>query len=117
MTRPINKKEIFDVIKTGNPWTAPRISDCLSELFTAYSNKQLSFDYSSNAGQGTNEYIFYSNECSITVSIGRMTIECQRENVFSSGVEIDFEVKSKADIEQAFERFISMTLEDETDDF
>jgi hypothetical protein len=47
---------------------------------------------------------------------GKIEVRCDRENVFSSHQTIEYTIKNISDIEIAYERFKSMTMEADEDD-
>lgn len=58
----------------------------------------------------------YSNECYIFIYPGQVTVRCDREGTFSSGVEVSRTITSVKDCELTFQLFKSMTMEDSQED-
>ena len=61
-------------------------------------------------------HYIYDDECILNIFSGAIKLKCDRENVFSSNMNIEYTVSGIADIKAAYERFRSMTMEAEEQD-
>lgn len=103
--------DMFDAIKRGHLWGAENIKDELEKLTAkkslAFSNHDMRWDV-----EDKYHYI-YDNECNLFIFDKQIQLRCDRENVFSSHQTVNYEIKSVEDIKEAYDRFCSMTMEDE----
>jgi hypothetical protein len=111
----IEKEDLFNVIKHGHRWHAEIINEKLTNIINKkYTNN---IDVHSMRWDSDDKYHFiYDNECYLFIFDGKIELRCDRDNVFSSYQTINFPIKSDADIENAYSKFYSMTLEGEEDD-
>ena len=108
----IKKEDLFNVIKHGHKWYDEKIKEALEEIIE--NNITSNADNHSMRWDSDEKYYFiYDNECYLFILNGRIELRCDRDNVFSSFQTIDFPVKTNRDIELAYEKFKSMTMEGE----
>lgn len=115
MKEEITPEEFIRVLKTGNLWNAMKIKNAIeefAEIKKTYTFSGHQFEYDSD---GKCHYL-YDNECYLFVFDGQIKIRCDRLNVFSSDLDIQIPIHGNKDIQSAYEKFISMTLEVESDD-
>ena len=103
--------DLFNAIKNGHLWEAEVIKGELEKLIVnstlGFSNHDMRWDV-----EDKYHYI-YDNECYLFVFDKKIQLRCDRENVFSSHQTVNYEINSIEDIKEAYERFCSMTMEDE----
>jgi hypothetical protein len=107
----ITQEDFVKVLKTGALWKQKNIRDHLEE----YINSEANY-WTSHAFQWDNDdkqYYIYDNECYLIIEDDKITVRCDRENVSSSDMTYKYEIKKQKDIEQAYDLFKSMTMEDE----
>ena len=117
MSDDLKKEDLLNAIKHGHIWHRERIEDEIKKtIYLHHSNSTRDHSFVWSKGEKIN-YI-YENECYLLIFDGRIEVRCERENVYSSGVERSISVKNKLDINTAYELFLSMTMEaeDESED-
>lgn len=103
--KEIKKEDFFDAIKYGHLWPASKIKNELEKIME---------DHHSLRWDNEDKYYYvYDNECYIFISDKELEVRCDRENVFSSNQTFQYEIKSEKDIAVAYEKFKSITMEDE----
>ncbi len=103
----IKKEDLFTAIKHGHLWPSLKIKEELENIMNG--------DHSFRWDSEDKYHYVYDNECYIFVGDKKIDVRCDRENVFSSNVHIEYDIKSEADIKSAYELFKSMTMECEED--
>ena len=106
----IKKEDLFNVIKHGHAWHSEKIRDELKKLVLRNPCGQ---HHDIRHDSEDNYYFIYENECYIFAFDGKIEVRCDRENVFSSDKTFTYEIKEAKDIERAYERFNSATMEDD----
>ena len=109
MCNEIEKKDLFNVIESGSSWTCNKIKATIEGIQT-----ESVFDYGRDVRwdeDGECHYIWV-NECYLFIFNGGIVLRCDRENVFSSGVKVTFPVESVSDVQAAYNKYHSMTIED-----
>lgn len=110
----IKKEDLFDVIKHGHMWYDEKIKESLQKIIEK-NNSSFADNHSFSWDRDDKYYFIYDNECYLFIFDGRIELRCDRENVFSSHQTINFPIKTNNDIELAYQKFKSMTMEDEDD--
>ena len=103
--REIKKEDLLAAIKHGHLWPAAKIKEELEKIMNHHHDTRWDKD--------DKYYYVYDNECYVFISDKEIEVRCDRENVFSSHQTIKYEIKSEKDIAAAYEKFKSMTMEDE----
>jgi hypothetical protein len=111
----IKKEDLFNIIKHGNSWLNGRIKEELKKII-AEKHSALYLSHSFRWDSDDEYYYIYDNECYLFIFEGKIELRCDRENVFSSHQTIEYTIKNISDIEIAYERFKSMTMEADEDD-
>ena len=114
MSGKIDKNKFFEDIKNSH-WTSDAIKKELEKCIAKKSSVILNEHEIKWDGEENCHYV-YDNDCYIFVHQRKIIMRCDRENVFSSELEVEFSIGSEKDIEQAYERFVSMTMENEEED-
>lgn len=108
----LTKKELMDAINYGHHWHMERIKGELEKIIASSSNNYLEICWDAE----DKFYYLYDLECYLFVEHGLVSARSDRDNVFSTDMTVKYPVNSVDDIKNAFERFISMTMEDVDDD-
>ena len=104
----VEKEDLFKIIKHGNRWYAEKIKEEIENL------KCYRFsDFNLRNEDGNKYYYVYNNDCYLYIFNGKIESRCERENVYSSDKTFTYEIKEASDIQLAYERFLSMTMEDD----
>ena len=107
----ITQEQFVDILKTGTLWLQDTIRDQLEEYIA-----ENSFCYSNHDFQWDSDdklYYIYDNECYLFVYDNKIVVRCDRDNVSSSGMSHTININKARNIEQAYEEFKMMTMEDE----
>lgn len=107
----LTEEEFVKVLKTGSIWSQQNIRDYLEEYINNHANH-----WTSHAFQWDSEdkqYYIYDNECYLFIEDDKITVRCDRENVSSSQMTYKYAIEKQKNIEQAYDLFKSMTMEDE----
>lgn len=113
MTDDLSKdNDLFDAMKRGHLWPADKIKNDLVRIISEHHNSlsthnDIRWDFDDKF------YYIYDNECNLFIFDKMIELRCDRDDVFSSHQTIEFPIKSVRDIEIAYERFRSMTMENE----
>lgn len=111
----VRKEDLFNVIKHGHKWYEEIIKEGLQKIIDKnYSS--FNDNHSIRWDSDDNYHFIYDNECYLFIFERRIELRCDRENVFSSHQAINFPITTVNDIELAYEKFKSMTMEGEDDD-
>jgi hypothetical protein len=105
------KQDFFTAIKHGSIWYDKKITECLRELLEKQSSHYVNHDL--RWDKDDKYHYIYDNECYLFVFNDKIEVRSDRENVFSSHQTIVFPIAGKADILNAYQKFVSMTMEDE----
>ena len=105
--KEIKKEDLFTAIKHGHLWPKPKIKEELKKIMDG--NHSFRWDSEDES------YYIYDNECYVFVDDKKIEVRCDRENVFSSNKNIEYDINSEADIKSAYELFKSMTMECDED--
>ena len=108
----IKKEDLFKVIIDGSAFINEKIKEALEKII-AKSPHPVAANHSMRWDTDDKYFYIYDNECYLFVFDGKIQLRCDRENVFSTDQFIEYPIKTNADIEIAYERFVSMTMEDE----
>lgn len=103
----IKKQDFFTAIKNSHLWQSSKIKNKLNNIMEG--NHSTSFDTDDKF------HYVYDNECFLFIFDEKIELRCDRENVFSSHQTITFDIKSEDDIDAAYTKFKSMTMEAEED--
>ena len=114
MSGEVDKKKFFEDIKNSH-WTSDAVKTELEKIIAKKSSNVLREHEFRWDSEDSCNYV-YDNDCYIFVHDRKIVVRCDRENIFSSDLEIDIPIASERDIEQAYERFVSMTMETEEDE-
>jgi len=110
----IKKEDLFDVIRHGTIWYGDKIKEGLEKVVA---KNTYPFIYSEIRRDSDDKYYYlYDNECYLLIWDQEIEVRCDRSNVFSSGKNIKYPIKTIEDIELAYDLFASMTMEDEEDE-
>ena len=113
MTDDLSKNnDLFDAIKRGHLWPAENIKNDLVKIISEH-NSSLSTHHDMRWDFDDKYNYIYDNECYLFIFDKMIELRCDRDDVFSSHQTIEFPIKSVRDIEIAYERFRSMTMENE----
>ena len=103
--------DLFDAIKRGNRWNAMSIEKIIVErCYSSSINHEMLFDEKEKL------HYLYNDECFLIVYNGMIEVRCDRENVFSSNVSIEYPINNIDDIKTAYERFKFMIMEAEEEE-
>lgn len=108
----IKKEDLLNVIKDGPAFINKKIKEGLEKTI-AKTPPSVAANHSMRWDDDDKYFYIYDNECYLFVFDGKIQLRCDRENVFSTDQFIEFPIKTYADIDVAYERFVSMTMEDE----
>ncbi|MBT8634017.1 hypothetical protein C2751_00015 [Polynucleobacter paneuropaeus] len=111
----IKKEDLFNVIKHGHKWYDSKIKEGLEKAI-AKTHSSISGNHSMRWDSDDKYHYIYDNECYLFILDGKIELRCDRDNVFSSHQTIEYKIKNEDDIELAYERFKSMTMEGEEDE-
>jgi hypothetical protein len=112
-TGSIKKEDLFNVIKYGHAWHSEKIKEELDKLIVMNPN---GLHHSIRYDSEDKYYFIYENDCYLFAFDGKIEVRCDRENVFSSDKTFTYEIKEAKDIFNAYEHFISVTMEGEDED-
>jgi hypothetical protein len=104
--------DMFDAIKRGHLWGSEDIKNDLVKIISENSS-QISIQHDIRWDFDDKFYYIYDNECNLFIFDKMIELRCDREGVFSSHQTIEYPIKSVRYIEIAYERFRSMTMENE----
>lgn len=113
--KELTPEEIFRVLQTGVFWDAKKIKEAIEE-FAKIKKTYIFSSYEFNYDSEEKCHYLYDNECYLFVFDEQIQLRCDRLNVFSSDLDIKIPIHGFKDIQSAYEKFISMTLEAEDDD-
>ena len=110
----LTKEEKFiDVLTRGSIWQQRDIRDYLVEHITTHGptwgNHLMRRDHDDQL------YYIYDNDCYLFIEDDKITVRCDRENVWSEGMTHKFTINKAKDIDNAYATFRSMTMEDENE--
>ena len=108
----IKKEDLFNIIKDGNAFIDEKIKESL-EKFVDKNHPSVTSNHIMRWDADDKYYYIYDNECYLFISDGIIELRCDRDNVFSSNQTIEYKIKNEGDIELAYQKFKSMTMEDE----
>jgi hypothetical protein len=111
----IKKEDLFNIIKHGTAWFNDKIKTELEKAI-AKTHPSVSGNHSIRWDSDDNYHYIYENECYLFIFDGKIELRCDRDNVFSSHQTVEYKIKSEDDIELAYEKFKSMTMEGENDE-
>ena len=113
MTDDLSKgNDLFNAIKRGHLWDVENIKIKLEDVISNH-HSIFSKNHSLRWDKDEKSNFIYDNDCYLVISEKKIELRCDRDNVFSSHMTIEYEINTVADIESAYERFRSMTMEDE----
>ena len=113
MTDDLSKNnDLFDAIKRGHLWPAENIKNDLVKIISEHNNS-LSTHHDMRWDFDDKYNYIYDNECYLFIFDKMIELRCDRENVWSSNMTLEYSIKSVNDIANAYERFRSMTMEDD----
>jgi hypothetical protein len=106
----LNKNELFDVIRHGYVWHSKKIKENLDEKLIASSS---AFNQEFRYDSEDKYYYIYDNECYLFVFDGKIEVRCDKDNTFSANKTFTYQIKDAQDIVEAYEKFKSITMEEE----
>lgn len=106
------KRDFFETIKRGALWHSDKITDELRKMLYKQSG-HFGISHEIRWDADDKFHYIYDNECYLFVFNDLIELRSDRENVFSSHQTIKFPIESANDIGDAYEKFVSMTREDE----
>ncbi len=106
----ISKDDLFDVIKYGCKWHAKKIKKEL-DIFIEIQSHIFNHDFRN--GFENNCYYIYDNDCYLYVYDEKIVLRSDRENVYSANKTSTRQIKEVIDIQDMYEYFCSMTVEDD----
>lgn len=106
----VKNTDLFNVVKQGYAFYNDKIKEELEKIIAKGGFADSHYFRWDNDDK---YYFIYDNECNLFIIDGKIEVRCDRDNVFSSFKSIEYNIKSNADIELAYEHFKSMTMEDE----
>jgi hypothetical protein len=101
----IKKEDFFNAIKYGHLWQSEKIKEELEKIMDG--NHHFRWD------SDDKYHYIYDNECYLFIFDKNIEVRCDRDNVFSSHQNFEFEINTDNDIAEAYEKFKSITMEDE----
>jgi len=104
--------DLFNAIKYGHLWDVENIKTNLENVISNH-HSMGSKNHSFRWDRDEKFHYVYDNECYLFISEKKIELRCDKENVFSSHQTIEYQINTVADIETAYERFRSMTMEGE----
>lgn len=107
-----NGNDLFDAIKRGHLWGGEQIAQEIKKYIEANHTSSI-ISHSMRWDSDDKYHYIYDNECYLFIFEKMIELRCDRDGVFSSHQTIEFPIKSVRDIEIAYERFRSMTMENE----
>ena len=105
----INNDNVKNAGQYLNIWNEDRIKENILVII----NKNPFNDIVLNYDKQDNSYYISNNNCYLSIGNKIIWIGSNRENVFSSDVELEYEIENEIDIFDAYNRFYSMVCEDE----
>jgi hypothetical protein len=105
------KQDFFTAIKHGSIWYDKKITEYLREALEKQSSHYLNHDL--RWDKDDKYHYIYDNECYLFVFNDKIEVRSDRENMFSSHQTIVFPIAGREDILNAYQKFVSMTMEDE----
>jgi len=109
MSEEIDKKDLFEVIKHG-AWHSKGIKEELERLFEEKLTNVNNF-HDLRWDSEDEYYYLHDNDCYLFVYHGKIIVRSDRQNVFSTDTTLDFPITQKEDVENAYNKFLSMTME------
>lgn len=109
----ITQEDFVKVLKNGSLWKQKNIRDHLEKYINGEANYWTSHAFQWDSMDKL--YYIYDNECYLFIEDDKITVRCDRDNVSSSDMTYKYPIKKTKDIEQAYDLFKSMTMEDEND--
>jgi hypothetical protein len=107
----LTQERFVDILKTGNLYDEENIRAEIERLIalrnSAWTNHDIQRDHIEKM------YYLYDNECYLFIFDDKIQVRCDRDNVNSSGMTLNFPIKNKHDISKAYDEFRMMTMEDE----
>jgi len=107
-----NGNDLFDAIKRGHLWGGEQIAQEIKKYIEANHTSSI-ISHSMRWDSDDKYHYIYDNECYLFIFEKMIELRCDRDDVFSSHQTIEYPIKSVKDIEIAYERFRSMTMENE----
>jgi hypothetical protein len=104
--------DMFDAMKRGYLWDAENIKNDLVKIISERNTSNALNHFVRRDGDDK-FYFIYDNDCNLFIFEKMIELRCDRESVFSSNQTIEYPIKTAVDIEIAYERFMSMIMENE----
>jgi hypothetical protein len=111
----IKKEDLFNIIKDGPAFLNAKIKEGLEKTI-AKTPHSIAANHSMRWDNDDKFFYIYDNDCYLFIIDGKIDLRCDRDNVFSSFKTFEYPIKTYADIDLAYERFVSMTMEDEEEE-
>ena len=115
MSNDIKKKDLFDVVMHGHAWYESKIEEEIKKIISTYP-LGITKEHYLRWSNSQNIHYIYDNDCYLEIFNKRIQVRGDRENVSSSGFLSNIEIDTREDIERAYEKFLSMTMEGEDDE-
>jgi hypothetical protein len=109
-----DKQRFFNKIKHGSDWHSEKIVNHLSGVISNHVS-HFGSDHSFRWDSAEKYNYLFDNDCYLFVEDDKIVLRSDRENVFSSNQTIEFPIRNADDVEAAYEKFLSMTMEDNED--
>lgn len=107
-----NDNDLFNAIKRGHLWGGEQIAQEIKKYIEVNHTSSI-ISHSMRWDSDDKYHYIYDNECYLFIFEKLIELRCDREDVFSSHQTIKYPIKNLADIEAAYTRFRSMTMENE----
>lgn len=108
--KDLSKKDLFDVLKHGCVWHSEKIKAEVEKLVVMNSR---AFEHELRYDHGDKFYFIYDNECYLFIFDGKIEARSDRDNTYSGNKTVTYPINEAQDILAAYERFKSMTMEDD----
>lgn len=107
----LTKQELLDVIQYGCVWHVKRIKDELEKVIAGSQLDYLEISWDDDDG---GFFYVYDNECNLFVENGAIDLRCDRDSCPNPYKNINHPIKSLKDLEDCFNTFVDMVLEDQS---
>lgn len=104
--------DMFDAIKRGHLWGAEQIAQEIKKIIHANHISSI-LSHSIRRDREDKYNYIYDNDCYLLIYEKMIELRCDREDVWSSNMTLEYSIKTVTDIANAYERFRSMTMEDD----
>lgn len=111
----ITQEDFVKVLTTGSLWNQKNICQYLTDHINDVRYGPAWGYHPIRKDKQDNIYYVYDNDCYLFIEDDKITVRCDRTNVWSEGMTHKFTIKQDKDINSAYHTFKMMTMEDENE--